>query len=203
MSRRTRRRLLLAVGVSLWCTNPIAGQERRAGVVAGGLCARQVWQPAEDTSCLYGPMLGVYAVGPTPSPWVSIHAEATYTRRGSIVEDDQGLAAQVSSHMVSGPLLVRFAPPPASVQPFIETGVSLEYLLRTRADPALTAILRDEAKIGFNAVVAAGVSIRLRDDLRLELWGRLTEGLNKSYRGDFLSMRNRSQEISIGVLRPF
>jgi len=203
MSRAELAGLMLFVSMVLFGTTPLSGQERKAGVVAGGLCARQIWQPSEDTSCLYGPILGIYAVSPTPAPWVSIHAEATYTRRGSIVEDDQGLAAQVSSHVVSGPVLVRFAPPSASVQPFVETGVSLEYLLRTRADPALTAILRDEAKIGFNAVVAAGVSIRLRDDLRLELWGRLTEGLNKSYRGDFISMRNRSQEISIGVLKPF
>lgn len=194
---------LLFVALLSITAMPLQGQERRVGPVAGGLCARQVWQPSEETSCLYGPVLGVYAVAPTPAAWVSIHAEATYTRRGSIVEDDQGLSAQVSSHMVSGPLLVRFAPPLATVQPFVEAGVSLEYLLQTRADPALSVILRDEAKIGFNGVVAAGVSIRLQEDLQLELWGRLTEGLNKSYRGDFLSIRNRSQEISIGFLKPF
>ncbi len=196
--------LMMIVGTLVqWVTPALSAQERRRGPVVGGLCARQIWQPEAATSCRGGLTIGVYAIGPTPAAWVSIHAEGAYTQRGSEVVDENGLGAAIRSHSVTAPVLVRFAPPWSRVQPFIEGGFSLEYLIHTQADAPIRALLRDEAKIVFNGVAAAGLSFRVNDDVRLELWGRLTEGLNNAYAGDFLTIRNRSREFAIGLVRPF
>ena len=199
---------LFLVTSFLW-VSPLNGQiQRTVGFHVGQVRSRQIWSGAISTANANGPSVGVNVDVPTPAPFLSIRAELSYIRRGSVVWDDQIdpehlTPANVRSHYLSIPILgkVKFRLGPGSI--YLLAGPTIDQLLKTQCGQALCSALNDDRPTAFGVIVGSGVSIDFGDRFRGDLEFRLTEGLSDAYVSSSSSTHYRSSEFLLRACFPF
>ncbi len=200
---------LSMVATSLFWASPLNGQiQRTVGFHVGQVQSRQLWSGTISSANATGPTVGVNVDVPTPASFLSIRAEASYIRRGSVVWDDaldpeHLTPAQVRSHYLTVPILGkgRLRLGPGSI--YLLAGPYLDILLDTQCSEDLCSVLNDERPSTFGVTVGAGVSIDFRDRFRADFEVKLSEGLSDAYVSPSSSTRYRSSEFLLRACFPF
>jgi hypothetical protein len=195
---------LVLVGAS-----PSHGQiQRTVGFHIGRVRAQQHWEGPFSTSQANGLAVGVNVDVPTPVRYLGVRAELGYLRRGSVVWDDaldpdREHPANVRSHYLSvpiqGKLDLRLGPGAL----YLVAGPTFDLLLETQCSQDLCRLLYDEHPMVFSLTLGAGASFDVRDTLRGEFEGRITEGLTDAYSSNSVSVQYRSIELLVRACIPF
>lgn len=173
----------------------------RVGVVGGYGSTDQVWTPAMTTEPVGGVVIGAFVNASTPSDWLSITLEGTYTQRGGDVVvylpggPDEGSRSAIRADYLTISVQPRGTVAFGPVDLHLTTGPVLDQLIRSRTSAELRPELGDGRGTVFawSAGIGAGASITERTHAELEV--RLVRGLGDAYDGDFVTVRNRSIEF--------
>ncbi len=195
--------VLVLVAVALGGrVDPTAGQSRPAtvGAFGGYVHNEHRWSREVDTEAVGGLVLGAWVDAPTGLGWLSIGAEGAYAQRGGDARFDDALVpgafgvSPIRTDVLSFSVLPRATLLLGPVDLHVATGPTVDYVVRSRVDPVLEPIL-EEVTTGFAWTLTAGIRGAVRERLVVEVEARLVEGLRDAYRGNSLSLRNRSLEL--------
>jgi len=207
------RALVATVGLatSLVALFPSAcsGQiQRTLGFHVGQVRSHQIWTGPTGTGTANGFSLGINVDVPTPAPLLSILAELSLVRRGSLVWDEvadpEGVeASAVRSHYLSVPFLgkVNFRLGPTSL--YFLAGPTVDLLLNTTCTQDFCSVLQDDRPTVFAATVGSGISMDFGDRFRTDLEVRVTEGLSNAYVVASSDVRYRSLGFLLRACIPF
>lgn len=170
------------------------------GLFVGRISSRQIWSPPYETGRLTGLTAGVWAEAQTPVPFLSVRAEGGYAQKGTIVWDegldpDRNAPARVRSHYLTLPIQGKVAIRVGPVRAFLFGGPTVDFLLSSQCAEEFCQFIRDEKGTVVSAAAGAGVGFDLPGGYRVELEGRITEGLGDAYVAEMDSARNRSTSI--------
>jgi hypothetical protein len=194
-----RSAALAAVFLSL-VPGSLTAQERGtiAGLMGGYTTTTQLWQPATEVEEVGGVLLGAFVEAATPLGWLSLRAEAAYTQRGgNVLGDVQGrpMTSGIRSDYVAVAVHAGAALTLGRLRLQLSAGPGLDLLIRSRIDPTLAPVLRQEGSTVFGVGAGIGLGVRVTERVFAEIEARIFEGLADAYVGDFVSMRNRSLEL--------
>ncbi len=178
------------------------------GVVAGYASTAGLWKPDADDRTVGGAVLGGYADARTPLRWLSIRVEVLWSQRGSdVVLPSTGplpLMGGVRADYLTFSVRPRATREVGPARLHVAAGPVFEQLVRERVDATLGPTLNREVATVFGVLAGAGVGTTLGGRWRVELEGRVYEGLSDAFSGDFVSARMRSFEAvaRVGIPRP-
>jgi hypothetical protein len=189
--------LVLASGVQ-----PAAGQSRpaTAGAFGGYVHNEHRWSREVDTEAVGGLVLGAWVDAPTGLGWLSVTAEGAYAQRGGDARFDDAVVpgafgvSPIRTDALTFSVLPRATLFLGPVALHAATGPTLDYILRSRLDPVLEPLL-EEVTTGFAWTLSAGIRGMVGEGYVAELEARIVEGLRDAFRGQGLSLRNRSLEV--------
>ena len=204
--RRTGAVLLLVALALGSRVHPAAGQSRpaTAGAFGGYVHNEHRWSREVDTEAVGGLVLGAWVDAPTPLGWFSVTAEGAYAQRGGDARFDPAIVpgafgvSPIRTDVLTFSVLPRATVSLRLVDLHVATGPTLDYVLHSRLDPVLEPIL-EEVTTGFAWTLAAGARVAVGEGYVAEVEARIVEGLRDAYRGDVLSLQDRSLELVLRV----
>ena len=200
--RRLEAVLVLAALALGSGVHPAAGQSRpaTAGAFGGYVHNEHQWSRDVDTEAVGGLVLGAWVDAPTGLGWFSVTAEGAYAQRGGDARFDDTVVpgafgvSPIRTDVLTFSVLPRASLSLGPVELHAATGPTVDYVIRSRIDPVLEPIL-EEVTTGFAWTLAAGVRGDVGERYVAEVEARIVEGLRDAYRGQGLSLRNRSLEL--------
>jgi hypothetical protein len=177
------------------------------GIVVGYNRSEGLWTPESESESVGGVMLGGFVNAKTPVSWFSVRAELLWVQRGNDVMgsiEGEPLVGGVRSDYVTISVHPRASVGVGPIRLHVAAGPTLDQLISSRLDTTLgSAALADVGTVfGVGAGVGIGATVGRR--YRVEVEGRVFEGLGDAYSGDFVAMRHRSYELvaRVGIPRP-
>lgn len=203
--------VLILILVLVSAPPPASAQARpiTVGGLAGWVQNSPVWNRDFETESVGGVVLGAWVNVPTPAPWFSVTAEATFTQRGSGTVLDPGEVpgalgtSPIRTDYLTASVLPRGTVALGPVRLHVATGPTMDLLLRSRVDAVLDPELDDAATGVFAWTAGVGLGADVAPGWVAEVEVRLVEGLGSAYSGDIGDLRNRSIEFvaRVGVER--
>lgn len=190
----------VATGLLLLALPVVTGAQQTTtvvGVLAGYSATEQIWEPEADVERVGGVVIGAYLDAATPSEWLSVLAEGTYTQRGGDVAG--GGTGLVEGAVRSDYLSVNVRPKARArvgrARLNVAVGPTVDILVRSRVAPGFETVLAEEGTTVFGVTAGVGLELWVGGGRTFGVEGRIFEGLADAYSGDFVSLRNRSWEI--------
>jgi hypothetical protein len=181
---------------------PVAGTAQLppmvVGFVGGYTATEHAWSPDTDTERVAGFTLGGFVDVQAPLSWLSAGAELAYTQRGANVLLDVGGTPSlggIRADYLTWAIRVRAALALGPARVHVVMGPVNDIVVRSRLDPLLVQILDEEQPAPFGFSAGAGLGVWVTERLLAEVEVRVVEGLQPAYSGNFISARNRSQEL--------
>lgn len=190
---------------------PLAAQSRAItlGGLGGYVQNAPVWNRSFDTESVGGAVLGAWVNVPTPTSWLSVTAEASFTQRGSDTRlDPQEVpgalgASPIRTDYITASVLPRATLQAGPVRLHAAAGPTMDLLVRSREDVVLQPLLDEPATAVFAFTAGVGVGGAVGAGRVAEVEARIVESLGNAYSGELGTLRNRSFEVvlRVGVAR--
>jgi hypothetical protein len=177
------------------------------GGVVGYNQSQGLWTPDSESESVGGVMLGGFVNAKTPLPWFSIRAELMWVQRGNDVTgviEGEPLVGGVRSDYITIGIHPRASVGIGPVRVHVAAGPTIDQLINSRLDSTLSSAALADVGTVFGVGAGVGIGGIVGGRYRVELEGRVFEGLGDAYSGDFVAMRYRSFEVvtRVGIPRP-
>ncbi|HKJ03531.1 MAG TPA: hypothetical protein VJ997_13780 [Longimicrobiales bacterium] len=176
---------------------------RAVGVHAGQVRSRWRHDRSPDSEERTGPVVGAFVDVQSPAGFVSILAEASWTRRGGAypigVRDTYTGTVQVDYLTLAVLPVLRLSAGPLSVLTY--AGPAVDIHVRTRAGGELAAAFATPSPQVLTVDAGAGVELALGRGWSVRGEFRVNEGLTHAFSSDADNPRSRSREILVRVGR--
>jgi hypothetical protein len=186
---------------------PAGAQSRpiTLGGLGGVVRNTPVWSRGFEADAVAGAVLGAWVNVPTPAPWLSVTAEASFTQRGSDTRLDPGevpgalAVSPIRTDYITASVLPRATLELGPARLHATAGPTMDLLLRSREDVVLQPLLDEPATAVFAFTAGIGVATDVGTGWVAEVEARLVEALGNAYSGDLGTLRNRSFEVVVRV----
>jgi hypothetical protein len=193
--------LLACVWWSWGTTSDASAQEiRGVGAVVGRVESRQVWSPPGDTGARNGWAVGAFVDVAFPPNGIGAQVEGLLVQRGTTLTVDLGgepLNTELETDYLTMPILFKARWFSGTFGVSAVAGPVLEFLLRTRADPALAGVYEFEKASSWSVAAGIGVEGLIAGKAFVGAEVRVVEGIGLAYDAPSTDVRYRSTEFLI------